>query len=152
MRLQKTALFVCFAASLVPCRATAQQGEPQITDRQRDDARQMLDVISEDIKNQYYDPKLHGVDWAANVKTYRQKIDTAPTLNYALSEVAAAMDVLHDSHTFFLPPPRPYVHSFGWQIGMVGKICQVADRILLPQGGDMRPRAKTYGQQPKGSL
>ena len=89
MRFQRTALFVCFAVWLVPCRAKAQQGEPQITDWQRDEAHQMLDVISDDIKNQYYDPKLHGVDWAANVKTYRQKIDTAPTLNYALSEVAA---------------------------------------------------------------
>jgi carboxyl-terminal processing protease len=144
MRLQKTALFVCFAASLVPCRATAQQGEPQITDRQRDDARQMLDVISEDIKNQYYDPKLHGIDWAANVKTYRQKIDTAPTLNYALSEVAAAMDVLHDSHTFFLPPPRPYVHSFGWQIGMVGDNCLI---FAVRLGSDAEKNGLKPGDQ-----
>jgi len=144
MRFQRTALFVCFAVWLVPCRAKAQQGEPQITDWQRDEAHQMLDVISDDIKNQYYDPKLHGVDWAANVKTYRQKIDTAPTLNYALSEVAAAMDQLHDSHTFFLPPARPYVHSFGWQIGMVGDNCLI---LALRPGSDAEKKGLKPGDQ-----
>jgi carboxyl-terminal processing protease len=144
MRFQKTALLVCFVVSLVPCRVPAQQPEPQITDWQRDEARQMLDVISEDIKNHYYDPKLHGLDWAANVKTYRQKIDTAPTLNYALSEVAAAMDQLHDSHTFFLPPPRPYVHSFGWQIGMVGDNCMI---FALRPGSDAEKKGLKPGDQ-----
>ena len=85
----------------------------------------MLDTISNDVRKHYYDPKLHGIDWDANVKKYRERIDSASSLNRGLSEVAAALDVLNDSHTFFISPPRPYKHDYGWQIGMVGEKCLV---------------------------
>jgi carboxyl-terminal processing protease len=85
----------------------------------------MLDSISTDVKKHYYDPKLHGIDWDANVKDFREKIVNSSSLNRGMSEVAAALDVLNDSHTFFVPPPRPYKHDFGWQIAMVGQKCLV---------------------------
>lgn len=105
--------------------AAAQQEQPRIAKFEKDEVLQMLNTISDDIKKHYYDPKLHGVDWGANVKSFEQRIDNAASLNRGLSEVAAALDVLNDSHTFFLPPPRPYKHDYGWRIQMIGEKCYV---------------------------
>lgn len=85
----------------------------------------MLATIANDVKKHYYDPKLHGVDWDANIEAADQRIEAASSLNHALSEIAAALDSLNDSHTFFLPPSRPYKHDYGWRIEMVGGKCFV---------------------------
>lgn len=85
----------------------------------------MLATIANDVKKHYYDPKLHGVDWDANIEAADQRIEAASSLNHALSEIAAALDSLNDSHTFFLPPSRPYKHDYGWRIEMVGEKCFV---------------------------
>ena len=105
--------------------ARGQQEQPKIAKFERDEVLQMLSNISDDVKKHYYDPKLHGIDWGANIKSFQQRIDNAASLNRGLSEVAAALDVLNDSHTFFLPPPRPYKHDYGWRIRMIGQKCYV---------------------------
>src|SRR5215467_7587954 len=105
--------------------AQGQQEQPKIAKFERDEVQQMLSNVSDDVKKHYYDSRLHGIDWGANVKNFQQRIDNAASLNRGLSEVAAALDVLNDSHTFFLPPPRPYRHDYGWEIGMVGDKCLV---------------------------
>jgi uncharacterized protein YceH (UPF0502 family) len=68
-------------------------------DRER--AKEMLKVIGEDVKKHYYDPKLHGVNWDAAVEDGKQKIEKEPSFNMALSQIAAMLDKLNDSHTFF---------------------------------------------------
>jgi hypothetical protein len=73
----------------------------------------MLGSVSEDVKKHYYDPKFRGIDWNVNIKNTQERIDSATSLNRGLSEVAAALDALNDSHTFFVPPPRPYKHDYG---------------------------------------
>jgi C-terminal processing protease CtpA/Prc len=90
-------------------------------------AEQMLQAIAGDVNKHYYDPKIHGVDWNARVAEYKQKLDTANSMNMALSVIAAALDSLNDTHTFFLPPQRPYTHDFGWQIQMIGDRCFVTE-------------------------
>jgi C-terminal processing protease CtpA/Prc len=111
----------------------AQQPSTKISKYDRDQVLAMLDSISADVKRHYYDPKLHGIDWDTNVKNFREKIVNASSLNRGMSEVAASIDVLNDSHTFFVPPPRPYKHDFGWQIAMVGQKCLVLR--VRPQSG-----------------
>jgi C-terminal processing protease CtpA/Prc len=103
----------------------SQPQQTKISKFERDEVLQMLNTISDDVKKHYYDPKLHGIDWNENVKNFRQRIEDAASLNRGLSEVAAALDVLNDSHAFFLPPARPYKHDYGWKIGMVGEQCMV---------------------------
>jgi C-terminal processing protease CtpA/Prc len=41
--------------------------------------------------------------------------------------------VLNDSHTFFLPPPRPYKHDYGWLIRTIGQKCYVT--AVRPESG-----------------
>lgn len=44
----------------------------------------------------------------------------------AMAHVAASLDKLEDSHTFFLPPQRPYTHDYGFQLQMIGNRCYVS--------------------------
>ena len=120
----KRSLVVCLSTFMLLAmfRNASAQGISKV-DRGR--AEQMLTVIGEDVNKHYYDPKIHGTDWNARVAEYKQKIENADSMNLALSIVAAALDSLNDSHTFFLPPQRPYTHDFGWQIEMVGDKCFV---------------------------
>jgi len=104
----------------------SQQAAPQhLSGLDRDNARSMLDIVASDIKKYYYDPKFHGVDWDARVKEARTRIDNSPSLNAALSHIAGALDSLNDSHTFFVPPSRPYRHDDGFQMQMIGDRCFV---------------------------
>lgn len=122
----------------------AQQPQPKISKFERDEVVQMLHTISDDVKKHYYDKNLHGIDWNANVKSFEARIDDAASLNRGLSEVAAALDVLNDSHTFFLPPPRPYKHSYGWIISMLGPKCLV---LQVKPGSDAEKKEVKAGDE-----
>ena len=91
----------------------------------RDNATSMMEMIAGDVKKHYYDPTFHGVDWDARVKEAKTRIDNSPSLNAALSHIAGALDALNDSHTYFLPPARPYRHDYGFQMQMIGNRCWV---------------------------
>jgi carboxyl-terminal processing protease len=97
----------------------------EITPKERDQAQAMLKDVANDVKQNYYDPRLHGIDWDAKVREAKEKIDTADSLNRALSDIAALLDSLNDSHTSFVPPPRPYKHDYGFQMQMIGDRCYV---------------------------
>jgi carboxyl-terminal processing protease len=124
-RFGENALHLLFVFVSLASSTSGQQQQAKISKFERDEVLQMLNTISDDVKKHYYDPKLHGIDWDENVKNFRQRIENAASLNRGLSEVAAALDVLNDSHAFFLPPPRPYKHDYGWQVRMVGQQCMV---------------------------
>jgi C-terminal processing protease CtpA/Prc len=85
----------------------------------------MLMQIASDVPRHYYDLKLHGVDWKAKVSLAREQIRQEKSLNMAMAHVAAVLDSLSDSHTFFIPPRRPYILDHGWTIQVVGDKCFV---------------------------
>lgn len=80
----------------------------------------MLHTVESDLKKNYYDPKFHGLDVDARFREAEQKIVAAKSMNEAFSDIAGAMLALDDSHTFFIPPPRPYTHDYGWRMQTVG--------------------------------
>ena len=92
---------------------------------ERDEAEGMLKNIAGDVRKHYYDPNFHGVDWDAKVQETKEKIDKAPSMNMALSNIAALMDSLHDSHLYFAPPSRPYRHDYGYRAQMFGDHCLI---------------------------
>jgi carboxyl-terminal processing protease len=112
----------------------------------RDLVKSMLRAADEDVQKHYYDPKLHGIDWKAHVEEARRSIETAPTVDDAVSEIAALLDSLHDSHTFLVLPPRKQVHDYGFQMEMIGDRCYVvhvrtgsdAEKKGLRQGDEIR--------------
>ena len=97
----------------------------QMSGNDRGRALDMLQVIAGEVRKHYYDPKFHGLDWDAAVAEAKQKIDQEKSFNMALSHIAAALDKLNDSHTFFLPPQHAYRHDFGWQYQIIGERCFV---------------------------
>ncbi len=88
-------------------------------------AERMLEDIRHDVRKYYYDADLHGVDLDARFQKAKEYLGRAKTLNQAFGAIAWALDVLDDSHTFFIPPPRPYDHEYGWEMQMVGDTCVV---------------------------
>jgi carboxyl-terminal processing protease len=91
----------------------------------RDRAQGILQVIAGDVKKHYYDPKFHGLDWDVKVAEAKERIAKADTFNRAMSSIAAALDTLNDSHTFFLPPQHAFRLNYGFDYQMVGDHCFV---------------------------
>jgi len=116
----------------------------QISNSDRGRVLQMLDDIAKDVQKHYYDPKFHGVDWDATVREARDKIKSAPSLNMGLAHIAQAVISLNDSHTFFLPPARPYIHDYGYQTKMIGDKCYV---IRVRPGSDAESKGLKPGDQ-----
>jgi C-terminal processing protease CtpA/Prc len=108
-------------AFLVPC-AVSQQ---QLSNFERGRALDMLKAVSNDVKKHYYDQKMHGVDFDAKVAEAKAKIEKSTSFNMAMSHIAAALDTLNDSHTFFVPPMRPYRQDYGIQYQIIGNRCFV---------------------------
>lgn len=102
------------------------QVQAQISSLDRGRAEDMLRTLASEVRKHYYDPKFQGVDWDAKVAEAKQKIDKTSSMNMAMSHIAAALDALQDSHTFFLPPDHSYRHEYGLQYQMVGERCFVS--------------------------
>jgi len=92
-------------------------------DRER--AQVILQNVASDIRKYYYDPKLHGVDWDAQVGKAKEKIAKTTSMDAAILEIAAALEALDDSHTFFVPPHNPIPEDYGWRFQMIGARCYV---------------------------
>lgn len=100
-------------------------GAQEYTNAQREQAEAMLQDVNQDVKQHYFDPLALGSDWDVRVRATKEKIERADSINRALSQIAALLDSLNDSHTYFLPPPRPYRHDYGFRMEMVGDRCLV---------------------------
>jgi len=129
MRATLTPIFVFAASLFVFCvTSLAQQRpsqQPPFGNFERERAELMLDNVASDVKKHYYDQKFHGVDWDARVREAKEKIDKSTSQNAALSHIAGALSALNDSHTFFLPPSRPFVLDYGLEFQMIGDRCLV---------------------------
>ena len=89
----------------------------------KDDAyrvRRMLRDAYDAVKRNYYDPTFHGVDLDARYQACGQELDAEPSMNAALTVVAAFLNSLNDSHTYFSPPARPYKIDYGYRLAPIG--------------------------------
>ncbi len=131
-------LFALLAALLVLAQ------EQPIQKGEREDTRTMLSDIKDELKSKYYDPKFHGVDIESRYKDASERISTATSLNQAFGVIAWFMEGLHDSHTVFLPPPRPYIIEQGWRMQMIGDACYVT---AVKPGSDAETKGLAPGDQ-----
>ncbi len=109
---------------LVPSVFAASQAKDMSND-ERKQVDSMVEQVSSDLTKHYYDRNLHGVDWRARVELVREQIKQEKSLNMAMAHVAAALDSLNDSHTYLIPPRRPYILDRGWTAQMIGDKCFV---------------------------
>jgi C-terminal processing protease CtpA/Prc len=112
--------FVLVVLLLLPSDVCPQAGKKfkTLTNQQ---ALKMLDQVETDLRTHYYDPAMHGVDLGTRFDNARQEISTAKSQDEALLDIAGAVVALHDSHTRFLPPIRPYGVEYGWRLQAVGE-------------------------------
>ncbi|MGC1370890.1 MAG: S41 family peptidase [Candidatus Sulfotelmatobacter sp.] len=137
-------------AMLAPTTATPQQSitlggaNGAISKADRERALGILNGVSKGIQELYYDPKMNGVDWNAVLSNARAKIAASNSLNEALTQIAIAVDSLHDSHTAFEPPARPYRLDFGFEYQMVWSLCFVT---RVRPGSDAETKGLKPGSQ-----
>jgi C-terminal processing protease CtpA/Prc len=113
-------------------------------------AQGMLRDAYENVKKYYYDPKYHGVDIDARYHDYNAKIQNATSLSQSFSLIASYLDALHDTHTFFIPPSRPYRLEYGYRLQMYGDTCFITrvrpgtDAASKVHAGDLVLAYNTY--------
>jgi carboxyl-terminal processing protease len=117
-RIAVTGFLLLFYA--VTC-ASAQAPDSPITKQDREWLDHVLWTVRDEIKKNYYDPSFHGLDIDQRFQQAAIKMATAPDRNYAVADIAGAVSALNDSHTFFLPPPRPYTNEYGWRMQAEGE-------------------------------
>ena len=99
----------------------------------------MLRDASEAVKKNYYDSTYHGLNWDARFREYDDRLKSASSLNAGLTMIAAFLDGLKDSHTYFSPPARPYRLDYGYRLAPIG------DEILVTRvrpGTDAEKKVK----------
>lgn len=91
----------------------------------REQAEAIVDEVAEDVRKTYYDPKLNGVDWDTQRREAKKKIEHSSTRNETFANIAAMLDSLNDSLTYFIPPDRQFSIDYGWRIEAIGERCFV---------------------------
>lgn len=133
-------VFGLIFVALVP-----QTGRAQSLGRiERERALSMLNIVKNDLKNNYYDPTFRGMDVETRFKTAEEKIKAATSLGQAFGIVAQALLDLNDSHTVFIPPRRPETITYGWQMQMIGDDCYV---VAVKPGSDAAAKGLKEGDQ-----
>ena len=121
----RTGTFILAILAMVGFAASPARPQ-QMSNIDRGRMEDMLKNVSDDIQKHYYDKTFHGLDWNAVVRETKDKISKENSLNMSMAHIAAALVALNDSHTFLLPPPRPFKHDYGFRMLMVGDACYVA--------------------------
>jgi len=75
----------------------------------------MLSAAKDDLKKNYYDPQLRGLDLENLFKAAEVKVKAATTRDQLIVAVAQTLLDLNDSHTFLLPPARAASFEYGWE-------------------------------------
>lgn len=97
---------------------SAQQGIDKIN---LDRAHVILHDAYDVVRKNYYDPKIHGLDWEARFHDHDEKIKNATTLGQAFGIIAGFLDGLNDSHTYFRPPSRQTRVDYGYRMQAFGE-------------------------------
>lgn len=103
---------------------------------ERHRAEQILNLVSKDVQNNFYDESLKGLDWAALTEQARQRIENAGQHGEMMGAISALLYQLHDSHTAFIPPQRKIKARYGF------KAQPFADKIFVYQIDKDGPAAK----------
>lgn len=116
---------LAFVSIALPCRVCGQQQAQKLGRLDMERAHLMLQQVYEEVKDHYYDPSYHDVDLKASYHKYDTMMNSAPSINATFRIIAAFLEELHDSHTFFVPPSRVNPSTPGFSIEMVGDKCFV---------------------------
>lgn len=136
--------FKLLAASAVILAAATSACAQKLDELDRTEAGDMLRMIADDIRKHYYDSDLHGAEFNNRVRAAGEQIKTATSLSQAFTMVGWAIEGLHDSHTYFLPPGRVQIMRYGWRMQFIGDRCFVT---RVKPGSDAEAQGLLPGDQ-----
>jgi C-terminal processing protease CtpA/Prc len=138
VRALTAALFLCLLATS----AAAQEISSSNAELNRERGREMLSKIKEIIKDNYYDPKFHGLNLDEHFKAASARIKELETAPQIFTVIAQVLLDFNDSHTRFLPPPRINEVEYGFSMQMIGDKCHVVD---VKHGSDAETKGLKVG-------
>lgn len=80
----------------------------------------ILKAVKKSVAENYYDPKLRGIDLDAAVKKASELIENANSIEEMDDIVARVFYPFADSHLFYVPPPRTVNVEYGWKMRFYG--------------------------------
>jgi carboxyl-terminal processing protease len=110
---------------------------------ERDAAQTMLKDVSGDVSKNYFDPTFHGLDWASLVKKTSENIDQSNDMEEAVAQIEGLLELLHDSHTFFIAP-RHANPDYGWRFKIFGSQTYVTE---VSAGSDAEKQGVHVGDE-----
>lgn len=134
-------LLFAFSAAILPPVVQSQQ---PMTRLEREERQAMLSTVYDDVRKEYYDPKFHGIDWAAKFAETKANVAKATTKTEANLQIAAMLESLNDSHTHFIPPLRSVREDYGLFYQMFGDRCFVTH---VKPGSDAEAKGVKRGDE-----
>jgi C-terminal peptidase prc len=80
----------------------------------------ILKTVKEDIKNNYFDPKLGGIDIEGNSKKASELLNEAKSIEEMADIIARFLYPFNDSHLYFIPPSKTTKVEYGWEMMFIG--------------------------------
>jgi len=87
---------------------------------------EMLEQVKNDVKKNYFDASLKGIDIEAKFKAAEEKMKDASSIGQMSGIIAQFLVDFDDSHLFFIPPPKATKTDYGFGLKIIGTKCFVA--------------------------
>ena len=147
MKILKTGLYsfiiLGFLLSALGLNLAAQQ--QQLAGKmERERGQDILRLIKSDLKKNYYDANMRGIDVEAKFKAASEKIDRASSIGHIMGIIAQVLIDLDDSHTLFIPPGRMSRTEYGLKMQLIGDKCFVT---AVKPGSDAEKKGLKVGDE-----
>ena len=86
---------------------------------------EMLSEIKKDIRENYFDRKLHGVNLDQRFADADAQVTNAVSGDQIYGIFAQTLLAFEDSHTYFIPPVWSMEVDYGWEMQIFGNRCYV---------------------------
>lgn len=101
-------------------------------------AHKMLADVVTVLRKYYYDPQFKGLDLDALAKRADDEITKAQTVPAVFAAIADFLRNLHDSHTYFLPPPPKIFYYHEWAMQSIGDKCCYVTAVKAGSDGETK--------------
>ena len=96
------------------------------------------------VKTRYFDPQFRGLDVDALFAGAEERVRAATTEAQVGVILAQTLGEFRDSHTYFIPPIRPFDIDYGFEIRIVGDVPLVID---VGKGSDAERKGLRFGDR-----
>ncbi|MEJ7623646.1 MAG: S41 family peptidase [Pyrinomonadaceae bacterium] len=87
---------------------------------ERDRMKDMLGIVKDTVKKNYYDPTFRGIDLEARFKKAEERLGQVTSTTQALGVIAQVLVDFNDSHLFLIPPSTNLAVEYGWRMKAIG--------------------------------